>query len=356
MSFKNDLATVSARIDAMLRDERFADRVSPGYLRNAVTDYPTRGGKRLRPALVIWFCELSGGTVDPAWYAALAVELYHNWTLVHDDLIDNDELRRGQPTSHASLRDTPGLGLTDGNIEPALTFGRDMALLAGDIQHAWAVDCLCRSTGNGVSADVTLALVTRLCSHVTPALISGEALDVEFALRTEVTAAQNERMMRLKTGTLLEFCAQAGVVLGTRNADWTAPLCEAAGRFARDAGLAFQLQDDVLGLFGSDRTLGKPVGSDLREGKRTLLFNTALQCANAADRDRLLQLWGTVAAAPDDVAQAQTIVRACGALDTVKQKAADLVVSANAALEPFPPGPVRDRLTETADYFINRDR
>jgi len=357
MSFKHDLTIVSAHIDAMLRDETLPARVSPEYLRAAVRDYPERGGKRLRPALVVWFCELAGGTANLAWHTALAVELYHNWTLVHDDIIDNDEIRRGQPTAHASLRETPGMALVGGDPDVASTFGRSMALLTGDIQHDWAVDCLCRSTrGCGVSAAVTLALVKRFCGHVTPALISGEALDVEFALRADVSVAEIERMMRLKTGVLLEFCAQAGVVLGTGNPDWTSLLCDAAGRFAADAGLAFQLQDDVLGLFSSEEKFGKPIGNDLREGKHTLLFAAALERANSADREELLRLRGASAADGETIARAQEIVRACGALDAVQQRARALVASANAALAPFPPGPLRERMAETAHYFIQRRR
>ena len=102
---KNELAAVASVIDELLENDDYPNIVQPEYLREAVRAYPCQGGKRLRPALLIWSCGLFGGNVEQAYNAAAAVEIYHNWTLVHDDIIDNDKVRRGAPTSHCFLRD-----------------------------------------------------------------------------------------------------------------------------------------------------------------------------------------------------------------------------------------------------------
>jgi len=146
---KNELAAVASVIDELLENDDYPNIVQPEYLREAVRAYPCQGGKRLRPALLIWSCGLFGGNVEQAYNAAAAVEIYHNWTLVHDDIIDNDKVRRGAPTSHCFLRDE-GAGRFGLKRDEAEKFGRDFAILAGDIQQGWAVNMLLKSIQTGV--------------------------------------------------------------------------------------------------------------------------------------------------------------------------------------------------------------
>ena len=140
----NDLQTIARSIDTLLKQDPFPGTVKPEYLREAVRDYPVRGGKRLRPAIVIWCCELLGGDREQALYPAAAAEVFHNWTLVHDDIIDQDNTRRGKPTCHITLQENLGRRFQLSETEAARS-GRDYAILAGDLQQGWATDLILRS-------------------------------------------------------------------------------------------------------------------------------------------------------------------------------------------------------------------
>lgn len=352
--FRQALAAVNAKIAALLLQDPFPQAVTLPCLREATVAYPARGGKRLRPALLVWSCGLCGGKPDRAWQAALAVELYHNWTLVHDDIIDQDETRRGGPACHVLLRAAyPGRRAGAG---ARAKFGADLALLAGDIQHAWAVAALNASVTCGVPQAVTLTLVQRMCTWLTPALITGEAMDVEFAARSAVAPAEVETMMRLKTGALLRFAAESGAMIGLATGDRTSGTVQTLGDFAENAGLAFQLQDDVLGIFGAEASTGKPQGSDLREGKKTLLYVTGLARTHGRDRQFLRAVLGRPDLRAPDLRRAQALLRDCGAVAAVQQRAAELTTEARTALHSLPRNRFRSLLEAWLDYLCTRDR
>jgi geranylgeranyl diphosphate synthase type I len=338
----------------MLERDDFPSSLVPDYLSEAMVSYPARGGKRLRPALLVWSCEAAGGVAELAWDAALAVELYHNWTLIHDDIIDDDAVRRGQPTCHVALSGHAA-GFPSGHARRKQAFGGNMAILAGDVLHAWSVECLARSADRGAPADVVLALVRRMCQWLTPMLISGEAMDVEFELRHQVPAGEIRDMMFRKTGALLQFCAEAGVVLAT-GSDFAEPEVVAAGQFAALAGLAFQAQDDLLGVFAEDAAFGKPVGSDLAEGKHTLLLARTLAMAGERQRAELLACLGP----GDEMTEQQLrlcrrIISDCGAREAVAAEAEQASVRARDLLHGcFPPSAARDRLGEWLEFLTKR--
>ncbi|MFA5204850.1 MAG: polyprenyl synthetase family protein, partial [Lentisphaeria bacterium] len=312
-AFPAALSAISARVDRLLAADPFPAAVNPGYLREAVLAYPRRGGKRLRPALALWCCGVAGGDPERAWPAALAVELYHNWTLIHDDIIDGDVTRRGQPSCHVLLEQAAGAWPGLRSRRRRERFGRDQAILAGDILHGWSQAVLARAPAYGVSDTVSRALVSRLAGRVTPLLISGEAQDVEYAGRAGVRPGEVWRMMIRKTGVLLQFAAEAGAMIGAGTADPRHPAPRRLGRLARQAGVAFQLRDDWLGMFGDEAALGKPAGSDLREGKKTLLFTTAVAGLAGAARRRLLQLAGRPGLSAAELAEARGLIRQSGA-------------------------------------------
>ena len=350
---RSKLKQVSEEIDRMLAAESLPSKVLYAGLADAVRAYPQLGGKRLRPALVLWCCGLVGGDVSRARCAALAVELYHNWTLVHDDIIDRDATRRGQPACHC-LATASSAALFPGAPEAAAEFGRNMAMLAGDIQQSWAIDALLRSRADGVPSDVVLAIAARLTGHVTPALISGEALDMVYSRRQDVQCRELEKMLELKTAVLLEFAAQAGVLIGLSSPDFERSEVRAAGAFAKAAGLAFQLRDDLLGVFGDEATLGKPVGSDAREGKRTPLLADALEHSDAENRRDLLRLWGRVDLDAADLAKVRRIIRASGADLRIRERARELVEEAVARLAGFASTSYRDALEQWARFALER--
>ncbi len=313
--FDSELRLVCSQMDRMVAADPLPATVRPLYLGDAVRAYPSRGGKRLRPALLIWSCGLMGGTIEKARHAALAVELYHNWTLVHDDIIDQDELRRGHPACHTLLRESfPSTATHLGDFgERRDKFGYDMALRAGDIQHGWAVDALARSTLDGVCPKVTVALIRRMAGWLTPALISGEALDVAFPHMEGVSPVDLETMLALKTGALLQFAAESGAMIGLDTADHDRIEVRELGLLARCGGIAFQLVDDWLNIFGDAKATGKPVGSDLREGKKTMLLTMTLETAPRQASSELLELVGKPDLSAEEIDCAREIMRASGA-------------------------------------------
>ena len=353
----NHLRQIAADIDRLLADDEFPATVRPDYLRDAVRDYPVRGGKRLRPAMLIWSCGLLGGSESAALYPAAAVEVFHNWTLVHDDIIDQDDTRRGAPTSHVKLAAELGGKFSLGAGDAERT-GRDFAILAGDLQQGWANDLLLRSAEHGVPPEVTVALGRRFQKLANSDLISGEALDVEFSLR-ELTGLKSQEvrtMLGLKTGALLQFCTEAGAMIALNTADAEHPDVRKLSEFALDAGIAFQLRDDYLGIFGVYDSLGKALGNDLREGKATVMLLDTLRLASAADREKLLGYIGRETYSDTDLDDVRRIMRDSGAAASNEAEAARLAEQARNILRSFPDNPYRQHMLDLVNFLIDRER
>ena len=353
----NHLRQIAADIDRLLADDEFPATVRPDYLRDAVRDYPVRGGKRLRPAMLIWSCGLLGGSESAALYPAAAVEVFHNWTLVHDDIIDQDDTRRGAPTSHVKLAAELGGKFSLGAGDAERT-GRDFAILAGDLQRGWANDLLLRSAEHGVPPEVTVALGRRFQKLANSDLISGEALDVEFSLR-ELTGLKSQEvrtMLGLKTGALLQFCTEAGAMIALNTADAEHPDVRKLSEFALAAGIAFQLRDDYLGIFGVYDSLGKALGNDLREGKATVMLLDTLRLASAADREKLLGYIGRETYSDADLDDVRRIMRDSGAAASNEAEAARLAEQARNILRSFPDNPYRQHLLDLVNFLIDRER
>lgn len=329
---------------------------APQLLCDAVFAYPSLGGKGLRAALLAWYCGVHAGSHASALYAAAAVEIYHSWTLVHDDIIDHDDLRRGRPSAHRLVSDRARLDFPQ--LPNAITdeFGIHLAILAGDVQQAWANAFLLIGIRRGIPAEIGLAILDRLNTMVNPALLAGEALDVKFELIPfeHLQPAAIKKMMELKTGVLLRFAAETGAMLGVGTADHQHPEIRTAGEMAMNAGIAFQLHDDILGLFGDEEKLGKPLGSDLRRGKRTLLFAEAIARSSPVARGRLLQLLGNPEATGDALNQAREIVTESGALRAVESQAQAAIAQARAASNSLPRNRYRLLLEQWLDYVTTR--
>ena len=355
---KEELIKVKGRIDSILENDDFPGTIRPEYLRDAVRAYPCRGGKRLRPALTMWCCGLLGGNTVLAEYAATAVEVYHNWTLVHDDIIDNDDYRRGEPTTHTVLTEYAQKNLIFGQSQNTpRKYGRDFAILAGDIQQGWAMNLLLKSVEKGVDADVVLSLSRRLQELVNRDLISGEALDVEFPHRDRETLTETEieTMLYLKTGVLLQFCAEAGAAIALGSSDLTQTKIKNIGEFAAAAGVAFQFRDDWLGVFGDSKTFGKPVCSDISEGKPTVLLVSALKGLTGNDKDELLSYIGMASFDEAQVAAIRGLIRKSGAEAVVSAKTEKLIEKARVILKDYDDNEYRDLLSGWLDYLVVRD-
>ena len=333
--------------DAVLLDPRYQARFRPEHLRRAVYAYLERPAKRLRPALLLLCCGAVGGDEQQALTAAAAVELFHTWTLVHDDIIDNDALRRGQPTVHV---DAEGWAATEFGAAPAAAraYGRDVAILAGDAQQAWATAMLLECAERGVPERIVLGLVGRLQTVVNHRLIEGEMLDVQFSYRTRESCREADvlQMIRLKTGVLLEYCAAAGAAIGCGRLPGEDPVVDALGEFAHLCGIAFQLQDDILGVTGDQAKLGKPLGADIREGKATTIILHALRTAAAPQAAVIRAALGHTWASPAEVDTVRQMLVELGSIEYTQELAERFVGQALARLHQTVPASAQRHLLE----------
>lgn len=353
-AFMAALEERSAWVDEVLLDESVLSQVQPEHLRRLVEAYISRGGKRLRPAVLLLSCGAVGGDERAAVPAAAALELFHTWTLMHDDIIDHDELRRGGPTGHVL---GASLATRDWSLDgpQAADYGTSMSILAGDVQHGLCVTHFlsCRAA----RPEVVLRLARDLELEVVCGLVEGEVLDVQMGRRpvAEVTLDEVLRMVRLKTALLYEFAARAGAMLGLDTTDAEAPQARALSTFCRDCGIAFQLQDDILGVVGDSRKLGKPVGSDVREGKRTPIVLAAYEVADESQRALLDRVLGDTAASDEEVARVIALMVGLGAIERVSTMARKLVEQAFGALNELPETCYRQWLAAWADYMVARE-
>lgn len=264
----------TVRVDRVLADffataKRRANTLGPRYVdlwdvleRNSV------GGKRFRPRMVVAAYESLGGTDDEACaLVGAAFELLHTALIVHDDVIDRDFSRRGIPNVSGSYRDT---ATTAGIASPAAEHrGMSAALIAGDLALTGASRLL---LGLSCEADVRTALLDLLDEAIF-ASAGGELLDVELALAPEVPTVQEVLdMERAKTAV---YSFEAPLMAGALLAGAGQPLIDALEEFGREVGIAYQIVDDLLGVFGTEEATGKTVLGDLREGKRTVLIAAA---------------------------------------------------------------------------------
>ena len=352
-----ELSKISDLISKLIKNDDFPEKIEPVPLKNAVLSYPMRAGKRLRPALLMWSCGLLGGDIIQAEYAAAAVEIYHNWTLVHDDIIDEDELRRGKPATHTEL-EKYALDNYHINMDRARKFGTDFAILAGDLQHAWAVNLLLKSTHKGVPADIVTSLCRDLCELLSRDLISGEALDVEFSYRNieNVTPEEVEKMMYLKTGALLNYSVTAGAKIALKTDSNMDRRLQKLIDFATSVGIAFQLRDDWLGIFGKTESFGKPLGTDICSGKPTMLILNTLRNLKQNDRTELLNFIGASTISSDELLKIRSLVRKSGAEKDILEKSEKLKDCAEKSLAGFPDNKYKNLLLELNNYLVDRNR
>lgn len=239
------------------------------------------GGKRVRPVMCLMGNELFDTIKPDAWEVAIAVELFHNFTLIHDDIMDQAPLRRGKATVHHR-------------------YGTNTAILAGDAMLIMAYEYLRRVS------QPYLATILSLFNKAALEVSEGQQLDMDFEQRSRVTFDEYVHMITLKTSVLLAASLQLGAVIGGAGSGNAQHLYE----FGKNLGIAFQVQDDYLDAFGDPSKFGKQVGGDIRANKKTFLMIYALETAGASEKQRLTELLQTQPA--DKVEQVLHIFRSCG--------------------------------------------
>ena len=284
------------------------------------------GGKRIRPVLCLLGNELFSELHPDAYLAAKAVELFHNFSLVHDDMMDEANLRRGQPTVHTK-------------------YDSNTALLVGDIMVIRAYEYLQPIQSNHLSK------ILGLFNQTAREVCEGQQLDMDYAKRSTVSMDEYIHMITLKTSVLLAASLEMGAILGGASVN----NCQHLYEFGKKIGIAFQVQDDYLDAFGDAAIFGKEPGGDIKQNKKTFLLIHALEVANAAQKKELNELLSSNA--PDKVEKVLAIFKSCGVDAWAEASKAKYMQEAFAHLESI--AVVSDRkkpLIELANYLMNRNQ
>ena len=228
---------------------------SPRQLYEPIAYHMALGGKRVRPVLALMACDAMGGDSASALDAALGLEMFHNFTLLHDDVMDNADVRRGRTTVHRRWND-------------------NTAILSGDTMLTLATQYIAR---------VANWQVMELFNHTAIEIYEGQQLDMDYEYRNDVSVDEYINMIRLKTSVLLGCALKTGALIAGAEGEQADLLYEAGVNM----GLAFQLRDDVLDVWGDPATFGKEIGGDIMNNKKTYLLINAMQLAQGDDADEL---------------------------------------------------------------------
>jgi len=307
-----------------------------------IREFNLRGGKRIRPILVVIGYQACGGKSDNIINAALAVELMESYLLIHDDIMDQDELRRGYLTMHKVYEAKCKRCLA---TEPK-RYGESMAMISGDILAVLGTEAILESD---FPAKRKLAAVKKFNKAVINTCI-GQAIDVRASCDPAIQEDQIRRMYDLKTAI---YTLEAPLHIGAILAGATSNQLQTMSEYALPLGRAFQLHDDILGLFGTKQKIGKPVGSDLREGKKTVLLLETLKRASAKDRRFIESNLGRELSTAG-VEKIKKIIVQSGALDIVNSEALECSKQAKKALNTKLQKKSRKFLMDLADYIVTR--
>jgi geranylgeranyl diphosphate synthase type II len=283
------------------------------------------GGKRLRAVLTLLACEALGGRAGNALNAAVAIELLHNFTLVHDDVMDHARLRRNKKTVHER-------------------WDTNTAILAGDEMIALAYEVLLRTADRPKSQ--MLALFTRAFVEV----CEGQGFDKEFESRGNVTVREYSAMIRQKTARVISAAAEIGALAANAGAREQ----KALRSYGEHVGMAFQMNDDLLDIIGDQREFGKAIGGDIAEGKKTLLLLRAIERAAPRDRRFLRSLRPGGAISRAMVNRVRRLYVSTGAVDEVRRNIASATRAAQRALSGIPDGRGKAMLSWLADELVER--
>lgn len=293
------------------------------YLTNA-------GGKMIRPALTLIVSEAVGGSLKESIKTASAIELIHTFSLIHDDIMDDDDMRRGMPSVH-KVWDEP------------------LAILAGDTLFSKAFEMIINSKEDNVDpARVAEALATVADACVK--ICEGQASDIGFEGKFDVEEDEYMDMIFKKTGALIAAATEAGAIIGGADEKTVDAMYE----YGRKIGLAFQIQDDYLDVVSDEDALGKPIGSDIAKGKMTLMVVKALAETDDADKKRLIEILKEDNSSQENVDEAIAIFNKYGSIQYAHDLALANVDEAKQILEILPDSQAKQSLFALADFVLER--
>lgn len=365
-AFEKELAKISTRVEQYIMS-REVDDLKQNDIRNGVLHYTKLGGKRLRPAAVLLSCGAVNGDQSKAVPLAAAVELYHTWTLIHDDIIDQDLTRRFGETVHAKWGRVAAKEY-GWRKSVAQHYGLTVAILAGDMQKGWAVAGVLPQLfhESHLRPELVLKLIEELDFVTLKLLVDGEALDVLYS-REPLSAMTKKKILDMlwkKTGALYRFCGMGGAMVGLETTNEKNPLVQTLANFTSKSGIAFQIQDDILGIVGKEKDLGKPVGSDIREGKRTLPVWKAYTSGTAQQKRTIQRVLGNRRSRDEEIREVVDLIRDLGGIrygadvarayiegGTIDGKK---ISGAIEYLEPLPHSKEKELLGSWAEFLVNR--
>ena len=293
---------------------------------DALDEFLLDGGKRLRPLFAYAGVLASGAQPTPEIVRAISsLELLQACALIHDDLMDRSDTRRGKPAIHRHFENLHQSQAMNGL---ATQFGESAAVLLGDLALVWSDQML------NTSAIPTNSLLAahRIHDEMRVELMAGQYLDVREAGENTYSAERSLRIARYKSGKYtIERPLHIGAVIGKPEAH--APLLDALSRYGLPLGEAFQLRDDLLGIFGDPAVTGKPAGDDLREGKRTVLIAMTLEALNESEKKELLSHLGRADISSSKVEELRALIVSSGALEKVEKLIEKLTQESLAAIE-----------------------
>jgi geranylgeranyl diphosphate synthase, type II len=319
--FGNEISKIEKKLDEVFLNKK------PLSLYEPCSYFLQGGGKRLRPFLVVASAKAVNGKIKNVYNAAAAVELLHNFTLVHDDIMDNSPKRRGRPTLHTK-------------------YDVSTAILAGDSLIVLAYNKLLKDAKKDVN---------KVVSTFTNAIIEiceGQSLDKEFETRYDVSLECYKEMIYKKTAALLVMCCSIGAQLCGAPQKYVT----AVSNYGRYLGMAFQVQDDLLDIIGQESEFGKTIGKDLIEGKKTYLFLRALEKAGPADKKLLLKMVKNKGIMPEEVNKFKQLYIKLGVIKDAEHEIMKYTKLALKNLSFLPNRDGKDMLQWLANILIDRKK
>lgn len=301
--------------------------IVPNELQEASIYLTDAGGKMIRPVLTLLVTEGVEGDKEGSLKSAASIELIHTFSLIHDDIMDDDDVRRGVPAVHK-------------------VWGDGLAILSGDTLFSKAFELIINSEKDPVQNNKSLATVADACVQI----CEGQALDISFEGRYDVTEEEYLEMIFKKTGALIAAATKVGAIMGGASDD----VSEAMYEYGKLIGLAFQIQDDYLDVISDEESLGKPIGSDIAKGKMTLMAVKALTEADEKDSETLLKILKNDNSSKEDIDAAIEIYEKYGSIQYAHDIALANVNQAKELLDILPETEAKHKLSLVAEYVLER--
>jgi len=319
-------------------DKAIAEILANGYyepLLKGMQRYPFAGGKRWRPIFAMLTADCIGGAGDRAMLFGIALELIHNFTLVHDDIMDMAETRRKIKCIHA-----------DKTIHPDEHYRLAYAIDVGDALFAKGFEVLEQVK----ASDGVVRRLLRETAKMVLGIAEGQQMDMDFAQRYNITEQEYFKMIEKKTALMFRTAAMGGAII----AEGTEQQIESCAEFGRLVGIGFQIADDIIDLLGNPEVTGKPRGGDIKEGKRTLIIVHALENASESQRKKIVEVLGNRFVTPQQIEECIEVLKSIGSIKYAERIAVEFSLKAKDCLKVLPNNREREILNMFADFMVHR--